>query len=499
MSGAQTLGRWVSDRARSTPGRVAIECGTLRWTYAELEHETTRLAAGLRARGLRPGDRVGTLTYNSAEHVAVLFACARLGLILQPLSWRLTAPELAYQLADGEPSLVLATAELTELARAAAGSLPVVALELEQLAADGEPGEAVLDDDALLLVYTGGTTGRSKGAVLTHANCFWTNLSLDGHVGLGSDDVVLQMLPQFHVGGWNVLPLLAVWKGARLVIQPTFDPAQALALIEQKHVTATMGVPANYQFMADAPGFETSDVSTLRRAIVGGAPMPTTLIERWGARGVGIAQGYGLTEAAPNVLCLAPEDALRKAGCAGMPYPHVDVALRDAATERFVGGVGTGELVVRGPNVFAGYWRAPGATAEVLADGWLLTGDIAERDPDGCYRIVGRSKEMLVSGGENVYPVEIEDVLHAHPAVAEAAVVGVPDERWGEAAVAFVALRAGVSVTEEELVEHCRARLATFKVPRSVRLVGALPRSALGKVRKDELRLLATERQEVGS
>jgi fatty-acyl-CoA synthase len=499
MSGAHTLGRWVSDRARSTPGRVAIECGSLRWTYAELEHETTRLAAGLRARGLRPGDRVATLTHNSAEHVAVLFACARLSVILQPLSWRLAAPELAYQLADGEPSLVLATAELAELARAAAGSLPVVALELEELAADGNPSEAVLDDDGLLLVYTGGTTGRSKGAVLTHANCFWTNLSLDGHVGLGSDDVVLQTLPQFHVGGWNVLPLLAIWKGARLVIQPTFDAAEALAVIEREQVTATMGVPANYQFMADAPGFEAADVSTLRRAIAGGAPMSTTLIERWGARGVPITQGYGLTEAAPNVLCLSPEDALRKAGCVGMPYPHVDVALRDAGSGAFVDGAGTGELVVSGPNVFAGYWRAPRATAEVFADGWLLTGDIAERDGEGCYRIVGRSKEIVLTGGENVYPVEVEDVLHAHPSVAEAAVIGVPDERWGEACLAFVALREGCSVTEAELVEHCRERLAAFKVPRSVRLVGALPRSALGKVRKDELRSLATEKQEVGS
>jgi fatty-acyl-CoA synthase len=248
-----------------------------------------------------------------------------------------------------------------------------------------------------------------------------------------------------------------------------------------------MGVPATYLFMAEQPEFAAADLSSMRLAVVGGAPMPESLLRTWHGRGVEIVQGYGLTEAAPNVLCLPPEDAARKLGFAGKPYPHVDVALRDTRTGVLLDGATTGELVVRGPNVFAGYWGNPEATAEAFADGWLRTGDLAERDEEGYFRIVGRLKELVISGGENVYPVEIEDVLHAHPAIAEAAVVGVPDERWGEVCVAFVALRQAGTADEEELLEWCRSRLARFKVPKEIRFVSALPRSAMNKVLKDEL------------
>ena len=221
--------------------------------------------------------------------------------------------------------------------------------------------------------------------------------------------------------------------------------------------------------------------------------MPESLLETWQARGIEIVQGYGLTEAAPNVLCLPPEEATRRLGFAGKPYPHVDVALRDAETGAFLDGAATGELVVRGPNVFAGYWRNDEATAAVLADGWLSTGDVAERDEEGFYRIAGRIKDMVISGGENVYPAEIEDILHAHPDVVEAAVVGVPDERWGEACAAFVVLRDGATTSAEALAEHCGARLARFKVPKTFTVVDELPRSSMGKVLKDDLRASVAE------
>jgi fatty-acyl-CoA synthase len=249
-----------------------------------------------------------------------------------------------------------------------------------------------------------------------------------------------------------------------------------------------MGVPATYLFMSEEPAFATSDLSSLRLAVVGGAPMPESLLETWRARGVGIVQGYGLTEAAPNVLCRPQEDALRKLGFAGKPYPHVDVALRDPDSGELLAGAATGELVVRGPNVFAGYWRNPVATDATFADGWLLTGDIAERDAEGYFRIVGRLKDLVISGGENVYPAEIEDVLHAHPAIAAAAVVGVPDERWGEVCVAFVVVRPGEELDEPAVLAWCGERLARFKVPRAVRVVDELPRSGMGKVLKDDLR-----------
>jgi fatty-acyl-CoA synthase len=344
------------------------------------------------------------------------------------------------------------------------------------------------DDDALLLVYTSGTTGTPKGAVLTHANCFWTNLGFDLATGVSGEDVVLQVLPQFHCGGWNVQPLLAWWKGATVVLERSFDAKRCLALIAEKRVTTIMGVPAVYLFMAQDAGFAAADLRSLRRAVVGGAPMPESLLEAWSDRGVSIVQGYGLTEAAPNVLCLPPEDATRKLGYAGKPYPYVEVALRDPDDGRFLEGPAEGELLVRGPNVFPGYWRRPEETEEAFVDGWLRTGDVAERDAEGFYRIQARLKDMFISGGENVYPAEVESVLHTHAAVAEAAVVGVPDERWGEVGLAAVVVTAGASTGEDELITHCRARLASYKVPKAIRFVDELPRGALGKVLKDELR-----------
>jgi fatty-acyl-CoA synthase len=493
-----TLDRWIRDRARATPERVAIDHAGGLMTYAELDGRSEGLAAGFLVAGLRRGDRVATLTGNSAEHVVVFFACAKAGLTLLPLNWRLSAVELAYQLDDAGPALLLVEPGL-EAAGADAVSAAARAPRMLALGGDEqrelEPGRPAVppapveDDDALLLVYTSGTTGKPKGALLTHANSFWTNLGFDLATGVSGDDVVLQVLPQFHCGGWNVQPLLAWWKGATVVLERGFDAARCLELIAGKGVTSMMGVPAVYQFMAQEPGFGAADLSSLGRAVVGGAPMPEALLETWQARGVEIVQGYGLTEAAPNVLCLPPEDAVRKQGWAGRPYPFVDVALRDPDAGLLTDGPATGELVVRGPNVFAGYWGNPEATEAAFFDGWLLTGDVAERDAEGYYRICGRVKDMYISGGENVYPAEVEGVLHAHAAVADAAVVGVPDERWGEAGVAFVVLEPGeaAGIGAEELRAWCTARLAKYKVPREVRFVEVLPRSAMNKVLKTEL------------
>ncbi|HET6600570.1 MAG TPA: long-chain fatty acid--CoA ligase [Gaiella sp.] len=494
MSGTElTIGRWLADRARLTPDRVAIRFLGSELTYAELDGRATRLAAGLAERGLRRGDRLATLTQTSPDHVATLFACARLGVALQPISWRLAPAEVAYQLEDAEPTLLLASEDHAELARKAGTDVEIERIGDPTLETDGEVEDVARDEDPLLLVYTSGTTGKPKGALLTHANCFWTNLSFDRTTSLRDDDVVLQVLPQFHVGGWNVQPLLAWWKGATVVLEPSFDPDRSLRLIAEERVTTMMGVPATYLFLAEQEAFANADLSSLRLAVVGGAPMPEALLETWSERGVDVVQGYGLTEAAPNVLCLPPEDAKRKLGFAGKPYPHVEVALRDTDTGAFLDGAATGELVVRGPNVFAGYWRNEAATAAALTDGWLSTGDVAERDEEGFYRIAGRIKDMVISGGENVYPAEIEDVLHAHPDIVEAAVVGVPDERWGEACAAFVVLRDGATTSAGALAAHCRARLARFKVPKTFTVVDELPRSSMGKVSKDDLRASVAE------
>jgi fatty-acyl-CoA synthase len=476
-----TIDHWIRNTARRTPQRVAIDYLGREVTYEELDARSDALAGELLARGVLRGDRIATLTGNTPEHVIVFFACAKAGFILLPLNWRLAARELRFQLEDAEPSVFLVEPAYEALADATGHAFEPLAPPHE--GAMPVPAPGVGADDPLLLIYTSGTTGRPKGALLTHANCFWTNLSFDLATGLTGDDVVLQLLPQFHCGGWNVQSLLAWWKGARVVLERAFEPARVLSLLAEKRVTTLMGVPAIYLFLSHEPAFADVDLSSLRLAVVGGAPMPEALIRVWHARGIEIVQGYGLTEAAPNVLCLPPEDAMRKMGSAGKPYPYVEVRLGEES-----------ELQVRGPNVFPGYWRNPDATAAVLRDGWLHTGDVAEVDDEGCYRIRGRLKDMYISGGENVYPAEVESVLHEHASVADAAVLGVPDERWGEAGVAFVVVNELVS--DEALMEHCRDRLARYKVPKRVLFVDALPMSAMNKVLKDELRALV-EHEEV--
>jgi fatty-acyl-CoA synthase len=497
-SGELTLGRWIHDRALVTPARVAIEHRGGTTTYAELDARSERLAGALVRLGLRRGDRVASLTGNRPEHVELFFACAKAGLVLAPMSWRLAPRELAYQLGHAAPAALFVDSEMDSLARAAleltaAGPhrLTLARDALDALAESGgktPPRPPADDDDDLLLLYTSGTTGRPKGARVTHRNCFWTNLSLDRIAELSEADRVLQVLPQFHVAGWNVQPLLAWWKGATVVLESSFDPARALELIERRRITTMMGVPANYLLMAADRRFGDADLASLRQAVVGGAPVPEPLLRTWAERGVVMVQGYGLTEASPNVLCLPREDATRRLGWAGKPYPHIEVALADAGTGAVVDGPASGELLVRGPGVFAGYWRDPEATRASMKDGWLRTGDVAERDAEGFYRIRDRLKDMYISGGENVYPAEIEAALHEHLAVADAAVIGVPDERWGEVGVAIVVLRPGATADERDLLAHCRTRLAAFKVPHAVRFAGKLPRSAAGKLLKRELR-----------
>jgi fatty-acyl-CoA synthase len=497
--GLHTLGRWTRDRARATPDRIAIDDRGVVVTYRELDARAERLAAGFRAAGYGIGDRVATITGNSADHVVLFFACAKAGLVLVPLSWRLAPRELAAQLEIAEPALLLVEAEFESLAKATLGRLarriPTAPLgmhgvegEVPAPAARSLADEAPLarhevhDDDALLMIFTSGTTATPKGAVLTHANCFWTNLSFSRIAEVGAGDTVLAVMPQYHVGGWNITPLLAWWTGATVVLERTFDPGRVLHLIQERRITTMMGVPANYLFLAQHPDFDGTDLSSLAHAIVGGAPMPPALLRTWHARGVSLTQGYGLTEASPNVLCLPDEDARTRVGSAGKPYPHVDVAVADPVTGELLEGEAEGELLVHGPSVFAGYFRDAAATGAALVDGWLRTGDLVRRDADGYFTIVDRIKDIFISGGEGVAPAEVEAVLMSHPAVADVAVVGVPDERWGEAGAAWVVVRRGRVTDAAELTEFARASLARFKVPREVHFVAELPRSTAGKV-----------------
>ena len=502
MAALHTPARWLMDRARSDPDAIALEGHRERISYRELWRWAVAVAGHLLELGLSPGDRVATVTENDAAQVVLFFACALSRMALSPLNRRLAVAELAAQLDVVTPSLVMAS---TAHAGAAADALrasvvaPVICSpgDLLAIAQAGAAGgrsprrvetvaAGVRDEDPLLVVFTSGTTGRSKGAVLSHANCFWTNLSLDGAVPLGAGDVVLQVLPQHHVGGWNVQPLQAWWKGATVVLEPTFEPDRVLDLIGRRRVTTMMGVPTTYLMLAEQPAFASADLSSLRRAVVGGAAVPSDVVEAWVRRGVAVFQGYGLTEASPNVLCLAARDALAHPGSVGRPYGHVDVSLRDPAGDT-VDTEDVGELWVSGPNVFCGYWRDEEATAATMSGHWLKTGDLARRDADGVYRICGRVKDLFVSGGENVYPAEVEAMLRGHPKISDAAVVGVADRRWGEVGLAFVQLRRGADLTGEEVIAYSRERVAGFKVPRRVVLMDELPLLASGKVDKRRL------------
>ncbi|KAF2411598.1 acid--CoA ligase [Microbacterium sp. B35-04] len=498
--GPHTIGRWIVDRAVRSPERIAIDDRGVTIDYATLAARATELADALRRAGYGPGDRFATVSGNSTDHVVAFFACAIAGIAFVPLSWRLTPRELADVLTRSAPALVLIEDEHAALAgealRVADGlaGAPVAVLGTTGVevavpsAAHPRPRPPVRDDDPLLVIFTSGSEAAPKGVVLTHANCFWNNLALAQALPLGQDDVVLAMLPQFHVAAWNCQPLLAWWVGATVVLERSFHPTRVLQLIADRRVTAMMGVPTQYRMLADDREWATTDTASLRLALVGGATMPVALQDAWTARGIALTQGYGLTEAAPNVLHLPAAEAAGAPGAVGRPYPHVAVRVVDPSSELPLEGEATGELWVRGPSVFAGYLGDDAATARAMSGEWLRTGDLVSRDADGVFRVVDRLKDIFISGGENVAPAEVEYALCLHPLVEAAAVVGVPDEVWGERGVAFVVPVAGAALSVDELLAHARRNLAAFKIPVHIEQVDALPRSTIEKLARSRLR-----------
>ena len=351
-----------------------------------------------------------------------------------------------------------------------------------------DPTEVVGLDDISSIMYTSGTTGRPKGAIITHAMTFWNCVNLGGPAGISSDSVQLTVLPLFHTGGLNSYTNPVLHAGGAVLIMKAFDPGEALRLISDpaQGINVFFGVPAIYQFMAQHPDFATSNFNGLMIGGCGGAPMPLPLLKIWEARGVALQQGYGMTETGPAVMTLDRENAARKAGSSGKKLLHMEVRIvRPDGVEAAEGELG--ELWVRGPNVTPGYWNRPDATAASFTDGWLHTGDAARIDEEGFYYIVDRWKDMYISGGENVYPAEVESVLHELTAVTEAAIIGIPNEQWGEVGMAIIALKTGHSLAPGEIYAHCEANLARFKCPRRIEFVDALPRNATGKIHKPTL------------
>lgn len=490
-----TVGQWITNSARRDPDKAAVVHCDRRLSYRELDEMSTALAQSLIARGLTRGDRVAVLSENRPEQVIALFACAKAGLVYFPMNWRLASRELADQLELVEPSVWFVSAlQRHRLADSLSDDARAEDLEsVNDCFSDSTSVDLPLvsGSDPLAIIATSGSTGRAKGAVLTHANFFWTNLGLDLAAPITASDTVLQVLPQFHIGGWNVQPMLAWWKGATVILESAFEPGRVLEVIERERVTTMAGVPTTFLLIGQHENFAKADLSTLRYAVVGGAAMPYSLVVQWHTRGVAIIQGYGLTESAPNVFCLNDVDAETHPHSVGRPYAYVEAALFDEAHGGFVDGEGQGELWLRGPSVFAGYWRDAPATQAVMAGDWLRTGDVAARDADGRYRIVGRLKEMFVSGGENVYPVEVENTITSFAGVASAAVVSVDHSVWGEVGVAFVEVSSGTSIDVAALTAHCRAHLASYKVPSHFIVVDELPHNTVGKIDKASLRAAA--------
>lgn len=500
---------WMARRALLSPDKAAIiDAATgASLSYQQLNERATRLANFLREHcGVRSGDRISILAMNRAEILETFFAAAKLTAILVPLNYRLTQPELQYILEDCEPKVLIYESDfrpLVERLSQETGVQHYVSLDESQAVSPNVSEvakvnyEAALSDakpDAIevehfdaempaLIIYTSGTTGRPKGALLSHRMLTWNSINTNLNWDLVSSDITTVHAPLFHTGGFNVLTLPLLHVGATVIILRAFDAARVLELIEQYRCTFFFGVPTMYQMMLEAPRFETTDFSSLRYFISGGAPCPVPLIEAYQKRGVAFTQGYGLTEVGPNCFKLGVEDSVRKAGSIGFPSFHSEARIVDE-NGRDVERGSIGELILRGGHVCSGYWQNIEATNAALSGGWFYTGDLARQDKEGYFYIIGRAKDMIISGGENIYPAEVEAVLHDHQAVTSAALIGLPDPKWGETPVAVIIPRAGCDVTADEIINFCAGKLARYKIPRHVFFVEEFPLLASGKILK---------------
>jgi len=496
---------WLAYYAEFDPGRLAaVDLATQRWlTYGQFNERSTRLATALRERfGVEHGDRVAFLACNSTDHFEAMFACWKLGAIFVPMNWRLSPHETAGILEHCEPRVVLHDTDFAPLL--AFAHVPRLdrtpghaACGYEQLIAAHEPLVAMehADFDTInMLLYTSGTTGRPKGVIYTHrmTNNIVVHAALHARIRAGTR--TLTYSPLFHAAGLNALAMPSFHYGGAVLVMRTFDAGECLAMLTDPglQVTHTVGVPATYQLMGQRPEFATASFPTLEVAGVGAAPVPLHLLETWAAKGLVLSQSFGMTEAF-SVSFTPPEKAREQIGSAGHPLMHVKVQIGDEHGLELPRNH-VGEIQVRGPGVTPGYWHDPEATtAAFTANGWFRTGDAGRVTEQGIIFVVDRIKDMYISGGENVYPAEVEDVIDDLDAISQCAVIGVPDPKWGEVGLALVVLRPGQHLEPERILEHCRERLARYKVPRAVRIVPALPLSPQGKILKKELHRLYVE------
>ncbi|HEY0877444.1 MAG TPA: long-chain fatty acid--CoA ligase [Zeimonas sp.] len=502
------LSEWIVRHAGLVPDKTAIRFPERNLTYATFAADIERLASALHASGVERGACVAFLGYNRPETLTALFACARLGALFMPLNWRLAGPEHRQLLADCPPTVLLVEPRFVEQIDAfrdelggvtlvAFGAPPPGWIAFDDLMRRGTlplpPDPRVGPDTPLLICYTSGTTGKAKGALLTQDALGWNAANSADLHELTADDRILTTLPLFHVGGLNNQTTPALSRGCTVVLHPRFDVDATFDAIESERITLTVLVPAQIEAMMTHPRWAKADLSSLRMITTGSTIVPDRLFRAVHERGVPLVQIYGSTETCPIAAYVKAADAHTHAGSAGRPARHCSVRVaaeggRDAHTGA------SGEILVRGPNVMSGYWNNPQATAEALRDGWFHTGDMGHFDAAGCLWVDGRKKEMIISGGENIYPAEIENLLAESPDIAEAAVVGRPDERWGECVVAVIVMHAGATLDAAGVLQLLEGRIARYKLPKEVFFVDELPRTALGKVRKDDVRRLVARK-----
>lgn len=496
---------WLSHHATRVPQKTAwIDLHSNRhFTYKEANDRSLRLASHLQNNcAIEKGDRVGVLAMNSTDMLEIQSACAKIGAIFLPLNWRLTVPELNFIIRDAAPRILIHDAqfagEVKDLKEKAG-----IAQTLETTGGGGDtPYESAIrsarptpvleqmtQDDIWTIMYTSGTTGLPKGAVNTYGMTFYNAVNMGFPMGFTPDTIALTILPLFHTGGLNCYSSVALYVGGTTLVMRAFDPGECLRLINDvaTGLTHFFGVPANYLFMSQHPDFDTTDFSRLVCAGIGGAPTPIPLLETCQARGLVLRQGYGMTETSPTVIVQDAAMAIGKPGSTGMLAMNTDARLVDENGNDVARGE-IGELWVKGPNITPGYWNRPEANAETITDGWLHTGDACRIDEDGDYYIVDRWKDMYISGGENVYPAEIESTLFKMDGIADLAIIGVPDDRWDEVGCAVVVRKPNATFTADDLILFCQGKLARYKIPKHVVFIEELPRNATGKVLKRVLR-----------
>jgi fatty-acyl-CoA synthase len=499
------VGQWTTKWAQLDPDSPCIKYLDLELSKKEFNQRVNRLANALQEMGVKKGDRVAALLANSNVFLEILFATSKLGVIMVPLNFRLAAAELDYIINDSEPVALFYSPEFLAVVDELKGKLPTVKHQICELAGgnpadidfeswtakspDTEPvpdAEVTLDDGQFIM-YTSGTTGKPKGAVLSHGNTQWNAVNSIHAYPTERSDIAVCCAPLFHIGALAVSALPNLYSGCKIVIQRMFDPIGVLTLIEENKATSMFGIPVMFLFMSQMPDFDKTDFSSINYFLAGGSPCPRPLIDTFLKKGTQFAQGYGMTETAPAITALMPEEALEKLGSCGKVLFHLAMKIVDLKGNEVKQGE-IGEILVKGPNVIKEYWRRPEETAKSFVDGWFCTGDMGYEDEDGYLYIMDRRKDMYISGGENVYPAEVEDVLMGLPQVADAGVIGVSDDKWGEVGVAILVKAPDVDVSEEEIIEACKQKLAKYKVPKRISFVDELPRTLTGKILKKDLR-----------